>query len=102
MSWDGSNREEFVGDGLLQKKNRFYLIATLRIQDASIRSNRSLIEASRECRARVPFLGFPFSFARACCEHPEQSAAFMYKCLRLRSHWLPPIKVVLPIVLFDF
>jgi hypothetical protein len=31
---------------------------------------------------------YPASFARACCEHPEESAAFMYKCLRLRSHWL--------------
>ena len=31
---------------------------------------------------------YPTSFARACCEHPEESSAFMYKCLRLRSHWL--------------
>ena len=31
---------------------------------------------------------YPASFARACCEHPEESAAFMYQCLRLRSHWL--------------
>eukprot|EP00890_Picochlorum_soloecismus_P002584 jgi/Picsp_1/3326/NSC_06165-R1_endonuclease-reverse transcriptase -e01 len=31
---------------------------------------------------------YPASFARACCEHPEESSAFMYKCLRLRSHWL--------------